>query len=132
MNDIRILFTGVGRRVELVQAFRSAAFALNKSLKIYGADMAGTAPALAYCDYTEKICAMRDANYISQLIDICKKNRIDIVIPTIDTDLQVLADSKTAFEDIGSMVLISSPEMIRICRNKNLTSQFFIDCGLHF
>lgn len=131
MNDIRILFTGVGRRVELVQAFRNAAFALNKSLKIYGADMAGTAPALAYCDHTKKVCAMRDADYIPQLIDICKKNRIDIVIPTIDTDLQVLADNKTAFEDIGSMVLISSPEMIRICRNKNFTSQFFMDCGLH-
>lgn len=131
MNDIRILFTGVGRRVELVQAFRSAAFALNKSLEIYGADMVGTAPALVYCDYTEKVCAMRDADYIPQLIDICKKNRIDIVIPTIDTDLQILADYKTVFEDVGSMVLISSPEMIRICRNKALTSQFFVDCGLY-
>lgn len=48
---IRILFTGVGRRIELLQAFRNAALVLNKELKIYGADMAGTAPALAYCDY---------------------------------------------------------------------------------
>ena len=52
MHEIHILFTGVGRRIELLQAFREAALALNKNLKIYGADMAGTAPALAYCDYT--------------------------------------------------------------------------------
>lgn len=38
---IRILFTGVGRRVELLQTFRNAALVLNKELKIYGADMAG-------------------------------------------------------------------------------------------
>lgn len=46
---MNILFTGVGRRIELLQAFRNAALVLNKKLYIYGADMAGTAPALAYC-----------------------------------------------------------------------------------
>ena len=43
---IRILFTGVGRRVELLQAFRDAALVLNAQVKRYGADRAGTAPAL--------------------------------------------------------------------------------------
>lgn len=54
MKIFRILFTGVGRRVELVQAFRQAATRLNVILKIYGADMAGNAPALVFCDYTRK------------------------------------------------------------------------------
>ena len=35
---IRILFTGVGRRIELLQAFRNAALVLNKELKIYGTE----------------------------------------------------------------------------------------------
>lgn len=43
MKTFRILFTGVGRRVELIQAFRQAANHLNVVLKLYGADMAGTA-----------------------------------------------------------------------------------------
>ena len=50
MKEIHILVTGVGRRVELMQAFRQAALNLNINLKLYGADMAGTAPALMYCD----------------------------------------------------------------------------------
>ena len=37
---MRILFTGVGRRIELLQAFRNAALVLDKKLMIYGADMA--------------------------------------------------------------------------------------------
>lgn len=131
MNDIRILFTGVGRRVELIQAFRDAASALNTTVKIYGADMSGTAPGLAYCDHFTRVCAMRDADYIPQLLDICKKNHINLLIPTIDTDLQVLADHKATFREVGCMVLVSSPEMIRICRDKNYTSRFFVDCGLH-
>ena len=130
VEEIRILFTGVGRRVELMQAFRSAARVLNRKLKIYGADMTETAPALAFCDCVEKVCAMRDPDYIPQLLGICRNNRIDAVIPTIDTDLQVLADHKSAFNDVGSHVLISAPEMVRICRDKNCTSRFFLDCGL--
>ena len=72
MKRINILFTGVGRRVELLQAFRNAALVLNKDLKIYGADMTGTAPALAYCDYTRKVVAMKDEKYIDNLLSICE------------------------------------------------------------
>lgn len=128
---IRILFTGVGRRVELLQAFRNAALVLNIDLKIYGADMAGTAPALAYCDYTRKVVAMKDSGYIKNLVDICIEDHIDLLIPTIDTDLLVLAENKRKFEEIGTRVMISDPDKIRICRDKNNTSQFFVDCGLH-
>ena len=128
---MRILFTGVGRRIELLQAFRNAALVLNKDLKIYGADMAGTAPALAYCDFTRRVVAMKDPGYIQNLLDICVADHIDLLIPTIDTDLLVLAENKEKFEAIGTRVMISAPEMIRICRDKNNTSQFFVDCGLH-
>ena len=48
MKEIRILVTGAGRRVELMQALKQAALSLNIHLRLYGADMTGTAPALAY------------------------------------------------------------------------------------
>ena len=128
---MRILFTGVGRRIELLQAFRNAALVLNKDLKIYGADMAGTAPALAYCDFTRKVVAMKDPGYIDDLLSICAADHIDLLIPTIDTDLLILSENKQKFEAIGTRVMISAPDKIRICRDKNNTSQFFVDCGLH-
>lgn len=128
---MHILFTGVGRRIELLQAFRSAALVLNKDLRLYGADMSGTAPALAYCDYTRRVVAMRDPEYIPNLLEICREDAIDLVIPTIDTDLLVLSENRERFEEIGTCVMISAPEMIRICRDKKRTSQFFMDCGLH-
>lgn len=130
MKEIHILVTGVGRRVELMQAFRQAALCLGVNLKLYGADMEGTAPALAYCDYTRKVCAMRDAQYISQLLDICIKDKIDLVMPTIDTDLLILSQNIEEFEKIGVKVLISKPDKILICRDKNNTGDFFESCGL--
>lgn len=129
-QEIRILFTGVGRRIELVQAFRNAALVLNKKIKIYGADMAGTAPALAYCDHTRKVVAMKDAGYIDNLLQICKRDSINLVIPTIDTDLLILSENRDKFDSVGTKVMISAPDKIKICRDKNNTSQFFVDCGL--
>ena len=130
-QQMNILFTGVGRRIELLQAFRNAALVLNKELKIYGTDMAGTAPALAYCDYTRKVVAMKDPGYIDNLLSICSDDHIDLLIPTIDTDLLILSENKERFENIGTKVMISNLEKIKICRDKNNVSQFFVDCGLH-
>jgi HAD superfamily hydrolase (TIGR01549 family) len=130
MSKYRILFTGVGRRVELMQAFRQAANNLNINLKIYGADMAGTAPALAFCDYTRKVCGMLDADYIPQLLKICEADNIDLLIPTIDTDLLILSQNAEEFDAIGTKVLISKPDKIALCRDKNYTADFFESCGL--
>ena len=128
---MRILFTGVGRRVKLIQAFRNAALVLGKNLKIYGADMTETAPALAYCDDTRKVMAMKNLGYIDQLVEICRDDHINLLIPTIDTDLLILSQNRAKFEDVGTKVMVSAPDKILICRDKNLTSQFFLDCGLH-
>ena len=131
MKEIHVLFTGVGRRVELVQAFRQAALVLNKNLKIYGEDLTTTAPALAYCDYIRQILRIRDPHHIGDLLRVCQEDHIDLIIPTIDTGLLLLAQNKEKFDAIGTKAMISSPEMVAICRDKNLTSQFFVDCGLH-
>lgn len=130
MEKIHILFTGAGRRIELIQAFRESALVLNKNLKIYGSDMVLTAPSLAYCDYIRQTAAMCSSEYIGDLLEICKKDKIDLIIPTIDTDLLVLSENKEQFEAVGTKVMISSPDMIRICRNKNNTFHFFEKCGL--
>ena len=129
MKTYRILFTGVGRRVELVQAFRQAALVLNRQLKIYGADMVVTAPALAFCDYVRIVRGMKEEGYIDEILKICRDDHIDLLIPTIDTDLLILSRNIDKF--VSTKVMVSSFDMISICRNKNFTSDFFVSCGLN-
>jgi len=127
---MKLLFTSVGRRVELMQAFKSAAKELNMDLTIYGADLSDTAPALYFCDKKVKTCKIKDENYIPSLIDFCKKEGIDAVIPTIDTDLLILSQNKDEFAKIGTKVFISDEDKIRICRDKRDTAKFFASIGL--
>lgn len=126
----KILFTSVGRRVELVQAFRTAAQRVQIDLEIYGADVSETAPAGQFCDHRIKVCRIDDEAYIPQLLEICKRHQIDALIPTIDTDLLILAENKARFERQGTKVFVSAPEMVRVCRDKRKTEDFFAECGL--
>ncbi len=128
---IKILFTSAGRRVELMQAFRQAADMVDEKVMIYGADMSDSAPALAYCDKTEIVCRISDERYIPLLLEICKREEIDALIPTIDTDLLVLSQHKADFENIGTKLLVSDPEYIGACRDKRKTAEFFVKCGLN-
>ncbi len=131
MKQLRILFTSVGRRVELIQAFREAAKRKEVTLEIYGADCDLSAPALFFCDRKIQTCRIREAGYIPQLVELCEQHAIDLLIPTIDTDLLLLAQNKHLFEQIGTRVLISSEKKIMICRDKRLTADYFISCGLY-
>lgn len=130
MRTYRILFTCVGRRVELVQEFKKAANGLGMGLEVIGMDNSLTAPALFFCDKAIQACRINDENYIPSLIDACKENKVDALIPTIDTDLLVLSESKKRFDEIGTRILISNPDKIRICRDKRDTAKFFLSLGL--
>lgn len=127
---MKILFTSVGRRVELMQAFRNAADRLDMSLTIIGVDITKSAPALQFCDEAEIVCRISDSNYIPMLLSICEREKVDCLIPTIDTDLLLLAENKSKFEQIGTKVLISRPEKVKLCRDKNYTADYFISLGL--
>ena len=127
---MKVLFTSVGRRVELIQEFRRAANELNIELTIIGADIASDAPALCFCDETQIVCRIKDKNYIPQLLDFCESNEVDCLIPTIDTDLLLLAENKKLFEKIGTKVLISAADKVRLCRDKNYTADYFVSLGL--
>ena len=129
-RTIKLIFTSLGRRVELIQAFRNASYQLGVNLIIYGADVSDTAPALFFCDKQIKICKIEDENYIPSLLEICEKEKIDAIIPTIDTDLLVLSQNKGKFEKIGTKVFVSSEDRICICRDKRNTADFFESVGL--
>lgn len=128
---MKILFTSVGRRVELVQMFKKASYRLNVNVVIYGADIDMTAPALFFCDKILQTPRIQSEEYIPFLLDFCVKNKIECLIPTIDTDLLILAENKNKFWEKGIRVVISDYEKIRICRDKRLTADYFKKVGLN-
>ncbi len=125
---MKILFTSVGRRVELMQAFHQAAKKINVPLDIYGADITDTAPALQFCNHTVIVPRIREESYIPTLKKVCKDEGIDALIPTIDTDLLALSQHKNEFG--CTKVIISKEDKVALCRDKRFTADYFHSVGL--
>lgn len=125
---MKILFTSVGRRVELIQAYANAAKKHGIELEIIGGDTSSIAPALKFCNRSVILPRIKDETYIPFLIDFCDKEHVAALIPTIDTDLLVLAENREKFGN--TCTVISDPDKIRICRDKRFTAAYFMSIGL--
>lgn len=124
-----ILFTSVGRRVALARQFARAARDIDIDLRIHTADCQAMAPGMQVADASVLVPAVSDPGYVETLLDYCRQYHIKAVIPLIDPELQCLADARDRFADIGTMAMISSPEVVGISRNKVRTHEFLRQHG---
>lgn len=124
---MNILFTCAGRRTYLLKYFKEQ---LNGHGSIFGADMQLSAPALSAADVKLKVPSVYSLEYIDVIVDICKKNKIDLLISLNDLELPVLAKNQGRFEEVGTTVLVSSINVIDICFDKYKTAEFVKEIGL--
>jgi carbamoyl-phosphate synthase large subunit len=127
---MNILLTSVGRRVELLKAFRESMYRSNITGKIISTDLKRNAPASFLADIAELVPRIDDPHYIDRLLDICDKHQIDLLIPLIDTELHLLSLHEQRFRDRGVTVLISSAPVNEICHGKKKTGLFFQTIGV--
>lgn len=128
--EINVLVLSAGRRVELINCFQEAARKLQIKSNIIAADCSNTAPALYFADKKYIIPRIDSGKYIQAVIDICIKENISLVIPTIDTELLILSENKAVIErSTKAKVLISNVQVIDICRNKHKTQAFLESKG---
>jgi len=128
-NSVNVLFTCIGRRVSLLQSFRSAAKALKIKGRMLGTETTGLSPALQLCDKRFIIVPVTHRNYIKKLLKIVESERVGLLVPTVDLDLKVLAENADKFSQRGCRVLVSSPEVVGICQDKRKTYRFLIKNG---
>ncbi len=125
MNPVNVLILSAGRRVELVNCFRNAARELNIEGNVLAVDCSRTAPALYFADRGIMLPRIKSGDYIEAIIDICNKENVGLIVPTIDTELLLLADERDRIEsETSARLLVSDKEIIRICRNKIKTQEF--------
>ena len=64
--------------------------------------------------------------FIPFMLELCRREGIRVIVPTIDTELPVYAEYRSAFADIGVTIPISSPETIKIGYDKVSTHRWLI------
>lgn len=123
---MNILITSAGQRVSLVRAFQVELSKYYPKAKVLTTDMnPSLSPACQVSDGYFEVKQVTHPDYIPYLLELCQQHDIHMIVPTIDTELLVLAGHRTKFSNYGIHVIISSPEFVQKCRDKRKVNKFF-------
>jgi carbamoyl-phosphate synthase large subunit len=130
-RKVRVLFASAGRRVELIRCFRQDAADLGLEFEALACDLdPRSSSACSIADRAFAVPRCTEAAYVEELLRICDAEGVDLVVPTIDPELEPLAAHAGRFLRAGTMVHVSDAEVVRVARDKAATARVFRDHGV--
>lgn len=114
MKKLNILLvpSSSGMAITAIKALKAG------EINVVSTDIDPLAPGLYLSDTGYLIPPFDSSKFFDKIYEIVEKESIDLVIPAYDTILKKFSERKDTFRKMGSQVLISSPEVIDICRDK--------------
>lgn len=85
---------------------------------IIGTDMKDDPSIRQYVDVFYKVPAVGDPKYVDALLEICRKEKVDVVLPSISAELPLLEARKNEFEAIGAKVSVTDRKGLLIANDK--------------
>jgi|SRR5690625_3963067 len=125
---MNILVTSAGRRVKVVQYLKEAVSKVGG--KVIAADCDITAPTLYFTDQYELIPRIDDKDYLASVLSLCKEQSIGGVISLIDPELEVLAEHKDKFDEIGTKLILSELDVIQYSFDKQEAYNYLTELGI--
>lgn len=131
-KTVTILISSAGRRVELMGCFQRAAAAIGCSARIIAVDVQPQLSAACHAaDLSFRVPPCTDPSFVPALLEICQREQVSLLVPTIDPELAPFAEAREKFQAIETSITISSPEIIALARDKLASANFFRDLGLN-
>ena len=128
-NDLTVLVSACGAQFMpgLVNCLKNNG---ERNIRIIGTDMGNDDTVYQMVDECYKVPRATDPTYIDVVLDICKKEKVDIVMPFMSAELLPLIDRKEDFEKIGAKVSVSDRKSVEITNNKYEFYAFLKENGL--
>lgn len=117
MNEITVLSSACGAMF-MPGFFECLKENGERNIRVIGVDIADDPILDNFVDAYYKVSAYNDSNYIDELIDICKREKVDIFFPHISMELPIILKNIERFKEIGVQVSISESETLLIANNK--------------
>ncbi len=126
-----VLILSAGRRVELVETFKVELKGRLPESSVFAVDMKpGLSSACKIADACFTVPAATAPDYADNLLNLCLELKVGLVIPTIDTELMVLAMEVDRFAAHGIHVIVSEIALIQASMDKRITARLFDEIGM--
>ena len=128
-RDITVLYTACGAiyTPAFIDCLKDNG---ERNIHVIGADMAYDETILPLIDKLYVTPKAVEPNYIDALLEICQKEKVDILIPGMSNELLKLLDNKEKFEAIGTKVSLSNRNSIEVTTDKYRFYSFLKDSNL--
>ncbi|HKP19182.1 MAG TPA: ATP-grasp domain-containing protein [Gaiellaceae bacterium] len=115
MRQLTILVSACGApgTAALLRALRENG---ERPVRLIGTDMSDGAIGRHLCDAFHRVPGGSDPGFADAMLDVCRREHADAVLPQSSFDLLGLAEAKERFKGIA--VLVSSPEAVRRSNDK--------------
>lgn len=129
LRDITILLSACGSPTAPggINAVRNNG---ERNIRVVGVDMAADPSIKYYVDAFYQVPAASAPNYIDIILDICKKEHVDIYFPNISLEVGAAVKRKADFDAIGTIISASNMKSVEVANNKLLTYQTLEKAGL--
>lgn len=127
--SLNVLVTAGSRRVPLVQAFQRALRASGGGAVIV-TDVNPLSPTVYVADRSYPAPLVTAPDYLERIHEICRLERIALIVPTIDDELTLFAEAADSFAARGIRVAVSRPEVTATCNDKFETWRVLSTHGL--
>ncbi|MFP4497073.1 MAG: hypothetical protein ACLFQV_02580 [Vulcanimicrobiota bacterium] len=124
---INLLLTSVNWRAELVKIFRKKIKEICLDNKVVTTDIDPLAAGIYQSDNHYMVPLYVNPDYPRVLKEICKKERIDFIIPQTDRDCNYFAEHRQLIESWGVTVLMPDSQFINILNDKKKCQNFLSD-----
>lgn len=99
-------------------------------LRLIGVDMDANAPSRKDFDAFYTVPAAKDEAFIPRVLDICRREQVNIVVPCVTRELQKFACARAEFEAMGVRVAVMEPEKLALANNKGALLTAIRDAGI--
>jgi carbamoyl-phosphate synthase large subunit len=101
-----------------------------REVRLVGTDMGERAVGRHLADAFHRVPAGSDPGFADAMLDVCRRESVDVVLPQSSFDLAGLAEHRERFAAEGIPVIVSSPETIRRSNDKAETYGTLKERGL--
>lgn len=129
MKDLTVLISASGSPSipGIIACFKNNG---ERKIRVVGVDMSDEPSARYMVDAFYQVPAATHPDYCNILLDICKKEHVDIYFPGVSAEVSALVKRWDDFKRIGVTLSVSNSNSVDVANNKLKTYQMLAEAGI--
>lgn len=125
-NLMNVLITAAGRRAYLVEYFKKA---VDPCGEVICANIYPGTPAMLAADHSYVVSLSSHPHYVDEIITICRKHDVKLLLSCHDLDVLVLSRHRSRFDELGILAVLPNERWGQLCLDKYACGEELIRNG---